>query len=108
MGFYERPADFEPLTAAEVDGLVEESCDLLNRYEEEESVSPTYFCPYCGKETRHVNVSKAAEEAQVTRTTVYAWIRKREVHCVHRPSGRTFICTRSLLVNDDFYGQPAI
>ena len=71
-------------------------------------MAPTYFCPYCGKETHHLNVSKAAEAAQVTRTTVYSWIRKGEVHCVHRPSGRRFICSRSLLVSEDFSGRPAI
>ncbi|HVN74748.1 MAG TPA: helix-turn-helix domain-containing protein [Thermoanaerobaculaceae bacterium] len=68
---------------------------------------PTYFCPYCGKETRYLNVSEAAAMAQVTRTTVYSWMRKREVHSVHRPSGRRFICAVSLLVNEAFEGDGA-
>ena len=66
---------------------------------------PNYFCSYCGKETRYLNVSEAAELAQVTRTTIYAWMRKHEVHCVHRPSGRHFICALSLLVNEEFDGD---
>ncbi len=66
---------------------------------------PTYFCPYCGKDTSYLNVSEAADLAQVTRTTIYAWMRKREVHCVHRPSGRHFICALSLLVNEEFDGD---
>ncbi len=66
---------------------------------------PTYFCSYCGKETRYVNVSEAAELAQVTRTTIYAWMRRHEVHCVHRPSGRHFVCVASLLVVEEFEGE---
>ncbi len=65
---------------------------------------PTYFCPYCGKETEYLNVSDAAEMAQVTRTTVYSWMRKHEVHSLHRPSGRHFVCASSLVVNEEFGG----
>ncbi len=67
----------------------------------------TYFCRYCGRETPHLNVTQAAKVAQVTRATVYTWMKKHEVHCVHRPSGRRFICARSLVVSEDFRGGPA-
>ena len=65
---------------------------------------PMYFCPYCGRETQYLHVSEAAEAAQVTRTTVYSWMRRHEVHSMHRPSGRRFICASSLVVNEDFDG----
>ena len=68
---------------------------------------PTYFCPYCGRETQYLNVSAAAEMAQVTRTTVYSWMRRHEVHSLHRPSGRRFVCASSLVVSEDFgSGRP--
>ena len=66
---------------------------------------PTYFCPYCGRETPHLNVKEAAATAQVTRGTIYNWIRRAEVHCVRRPSGRRFVCAASLLVPDPFHGR---
>ena len=68
---------------------------------------PSFFCPYCGKETTHLNVQDAALAAHVTRTTIYKWIEGRLVHCLRRPSGRKFVCSRSLLVPDAFHGVPA-
>ncbi len=67
---------------------------------------PTYFCVYCGRMTRHLNIQAAAAAAQVTRTTMYNWIRRALVHCVRRPSGRSFVCEPSLLVSEVFKGQP--
>ena len=64
-----------------------------------------YFCPYCGRETEHVNVSEAAASAHVTRRTIYNWLDRTLVHSVHRPSGRRFICVRSLVVSDGFDGS---
>jgi hypothetical protein len=61
-----------------------------------------YFCPYCGGETEHLNVSDAATSVHVTRRTIYNWLERALVHCVHRPSGRKFICVRSLIVSDGF------
>ncbi len=66
---------------------------------------PTYFCVYCGRMTTHLNIQAAAAAAQVTRTTMYNWIRRALVHCVHRPSGRSFVCEPSLLVSEVFKGQ---
>ena len=66
---------------------------------------PIYFCVHCGRETLHLNISAAAALAQVTRTTVYAWIRRHGVHCVHRPSGRKFVCSDSLVVEEEFAGD---
>ena len=66
---------------------------------------PARFTPSWRRQARSRNVSEAAELAQVTRTTIYAWMRKHEVHCVHRPSGRHFICALSLLVNEEFDGD---
>ncbi len=65
---------------------------------------PTYFCAYCGRETTHLNVSAAAALAQVTRRTVYAWIKRHGVHCVHRPSGRKFVCSQSLVIGEEYLG----
>ena len=65
-----------------------------------------YFCPYCGRETEHLNVSEAAESAHVTRRTVYNWLGHSLVHCVHRPSGRKFICVRSLVMSNGFMSVP--
>jgi len=56
-----------------------------------------YVCPYCGRHTLHFNVSRSAEAAQVTRTTIYNWMSRGLVHWVARPSGRRFICANSLL-----------
>jgi len=67
---------------------------------------PEYFCPYCGKQTPHLNVKQAAATAQVTRTTIYNWIDKAIVHCMRRPSGRKFICISSLVIPDAFRGRP--
>ncbi len=61
-----------------------------------------YFCPYCGRETDHLNVSDAATRAHVTRRTVYNWLDRALVHFVHHPSGRKFICARSLVISDGF------
>jgi hypothetical protein len=65
-----------------------------------------YFCPYCGRETEHLNVSEAATNAHVTRRTVYNWLDRSLVHYVHRPSGRKFICNCSLVMSDRFKGSP--
>jgi hypothetical protein len=65
-----------------------------------------YFCPFCGRETEHLNVSEAADSAHVTRRTIYNWLERALVHCVHRPSGRKFICVRSLVISNR-YGSVA-
>ncbi len=66
-----------------------------------------YFCPFCGRETEHLNVSDAAMAAHVTRRTVYNWLDRALVHCVHHPSGRKFICAPSLVVSDGYRSVPA-
>ncbi len=66
-----------------------------------------YFCPFCGRETEHLSVTDAAASAHVTRRTVYNWLERALVHCVHRPSGRKFICVRSLVVSDAYRSVPA-
>jgi hypothetical protein len=65
-----------------------------------------YFCPFCGCETEHLNISEAAESVHVTRKTIYNWLAHSQVHCVHRPSGRKFICVRSLVTSNGFRGSP--
>jgi hypothetical protein len=65
-----------------------------------------YFCPYCGRETEHLNVSEAAESTHVTRKTIYNWLAHSQVHCVHRASGRKFICICSLVMSDRFKSSP--
>jgi hypothetical protein len=58
---------------------------------------PRYYCFVCKEETGHFTVSRSAEIAQVTRATVYNWMKRGRLHCVIRPSGRKFICVNSLL-----------
>ncbi|OFV79572.1 MAG: hypothetical protein A2Y78_11330 [Acidobacteria bacterium RBG_13_68_16] len=65
-----------------------------------------YFCPFCNRETEHLNVTEAAQSAHVTRRTVYNWLDRSLVHCVHRPSGRKFICMCSLVMSDSFKSSP--
>ncbi len=59
---------------------------------------PSIYCPVCGAETRHLTISAAARSAQVTRTTIYNWLNRSLLHTVRRPSGRTLVCARSLVV----------
>jgi hypothetical protein len=66
-----------------------------------------YFCPYCGRETEHLSVTDAAASAHVTRRTIYNWLEHSLVHVVHRPSGRKFICVRSLVVSNGFKSAPS-
>jgi hypothetical protein len=61
-----------------------------------EAAMPWYFCPQCGGKTQHFNVSRSAQIAEVTRQTVYAWMRRGLVHGKIRPSGMKFICVNSL------------
>jgi len=56
-----------------------------------------FECRHCGRPTVHLNVSRSAQLAQVTRTTVYAWMDRGLVHWVERPSGRRLICANSLV-----------
>lgn len=59
---------------------------------------PSIYCPECGRETEHVTITGAARSAQVTRTTIYNWLNRSRLHTVMRPSGRTLVCARSLVV----------
>jgi hypothetical protein len=63
----------------------------------EEAVMGQFACPHCGRPTVHLNISRSAELAQVTRTTVHAWMQRGLVHWIVRPSGRRLICANSLL-----------
>jgi hypothetical protein len=65
-----------------------------------------YFCPFCGRETEHLNVTDAAAKVHVTRRTIYNWLERALVHSVHRPSGKKFICVCSLVVSDRFRSIP--
>jgi hypothetical protein len=56
------------------------------------------YCPECGTDTEHVTISGAARDAHVTRTTIYNWLGRSRLHTVQRPSGRTLVCTRSLVI----------
>ncbi|HUK13678.1 MAG TPA: hypothetical protein VLW17_10305 [Thermoanaerobaculaceae bacterium] len=58
---------------------------------------PRYFCPACGRETVHLHVTRAAQVAQVTRATVYNWLKRGRLHLMVRASGMRFICTESLV-----------
>jgi hypothetical protein len=66
---------------------------------------PRYFCHECGRETQHLNVSRSAEVAQVTRATIYNWLHREQVHCLVRPSGRKFICIESLVRPPALFGR---
>jgi hypothetical protein len=56
------------------------------------------YCLECGTETEHFTISGSARHAQVTRTTIYNWLTRGRLHTVQRPSGRTLVCARSLVV----------
>jgi predicted site-specific integrase-resolvase len=56
----------------------------------------TMFCGICGKPTLHANVSHAAVLVQVSRETIYAWLRKEWIHGIRLPSNRTVLCVESL------------
>lgn len=58
---------------------------------------PTYYCLECCRPTEHLNVTRAAARIGVMRATVYRWIKLNQVHTILHPSGRTFVCTASLL-----------
>jgi hypothetical protein len=56
------------------------------------------YCLECGTETEHFTISGSARHAQVTRTTIYNWLARGRLHTVQRPSGRTLVCSRSLVI----------
>ena len=58
---------------------------------------PSYYCIDCGRQREFLNVKRAAEMAQVTRATVYNWLKKAPLHVIVHPSGRKYICTDSIL-----------
>ena len=45
----------------------------------------------------HLHVTRAAQVAQVTRATVYNWLKRGRLHLMVRASGMRFICTESLV-----------
>ena len=55
------------------------------------------YCLECRRPTEHLNISRSAACAGVGRTTMYRWVKRRLVHTVAHPSGRTLVCTGSLL-----------
>jgi len=58
---------------------------------------PSYYCIDCGRQREFLNVKRAAEMAQVTRATIYNWLKKTSLHLIVHPSGRKYICTASIL-----------
>ncbi len=68
---------------------------------------PEYFCVACGRATKHCSVSAAATQAQVSRTTIYEWLRRSLLHYVVHASGRKYICEESLLAPVAHHDQDA-
>lgn len=58
---------------------------------------PSYYCFECGEQREFLNVQRTASLAQVTRATVYNWLRTFRLHVIVHPSGRKYICTSSVL-----------
>jgi hypothetical protein len=58
---------------------------------------PSYYCFECGEQREFLNVQRTASLAQVTRATVYNWLRGSRLHVIVHPSGRKYICTSSVL-----------
>ena len=58
---------------------------------------PSYYCIDCECQREFLNVKRAAELAQVTRATVYNWLKKTPLHVIVHPSGRKYICSNSIL-----------
>jgi hypothetical protein len=65
------------------------------------------YCLECGTETEHFTISGSARHAQVTRTTIYNWLARGRLHTVQRPSGRTLVCSRSLVIYPQQHAAPS-
>jgi hypothetical protein len=56
-----------------------------------------FYCEHCLKETRFMPIHFAIQEMGVSRTTMYNWMRRKQVHWREKPSGRAMICLESLM-----------
>jgi predicted site-specific integrase-resolvase len=59
----------------------------------------SFFCRFCGRETVHYNIARAAALAGVCRETIYRWLRAGRIHGISFPSHRTMLCIESLLID---------
>jgi hypothetical protein len=57
----------------------------------------TRWCDVCRMSSEFVHVNRAGELANVTRRTIYIWMRRDFVHSQKLPSGRLVICKRSVV-----------
>jgi predicted site-specific integrase-resolvase len=56
-----------------------------------------FNCSQCGRSTEHLNISRAAKRAKVTRQTMRDWVQRDRVSYIIRPSGRVLSCAECLL-----------
>ena len=56
-----------------------------------------FFCEHCRKVTRFMPIHCASKEIGVSRTTMYTWMQRQQVHWLELPSGRAMICQESLM-----------
>ena len=66
-----------------------------------------FFYATCEKETRHVPVFVAQRVCEVSRSTIYYWMKHEWVHWRLLPSGRRVICSESLGSADHGDDAPA-
>jgi hypothetical protein len=57
---------------------------------------PTGFCNKCGQTKDLVTVRTALMVTEVSRSTLYYWMKKDWIHWLRIPSGRRVICRDSL------------
>lgn len=58
----------------------------------------TECCPVCGSGSEMITVSAAAKLTGVSRSTLYSWISRHQVHATRPDHGQLHVCRRSLLV----------
>lgn len=54
------------------------------------------FCTECGQVKDFVTVPKAVALCEISRSTLYYWMKKGWIHWIQTPSGRRLICRSSL------------
>jgi len=67
-----------------------------------------HFCPKCVAEKEMITVHQASRFIEVSRTTLYKWMKKELIHWAEIPSGRRVICRDSLSGSSQIYSEEKI